>query len=376
MNRKELKAMAKQSLKQPGQIANIAKMYVIPIIFGVATGIFIGIGLNFENIIGKLAIIIGWVGLLATTVVGITVGAGILDMLVTNVKYGRTITFEDWMANKDIKLYWKIFGYNFVIQFASSIATGILGIIPILGAIASFILTIVINTRIIFVTYIKLDHPEMGLVDTAKLSFNLAGGLDVKSILDVVVLYLTFIPWFFAMCIPVFGQVYAMPYIQLTFTQLYFAKCKEMGVDSPEEVKAETFKLAGTFGSFAAKAKTENKEKVEKTDKKEKKAFPSLKKTEESPTQIIYDTMVQSIRGKAVVNIIWKGDKVRALPIDIVTKNGEKIYNFFIQTPEGIKPVQIREVEISDITPNGKTFNPAQYVTWQPHWVIDRDWGI
>lgn len=382
MNRKQLKTLAKQSLKIPGQRMNIFKMYIPQLVIGIVSFILMMLGGGIDNILGKIIMIVGYIGFLALIPIYCMTMMGIFDMILSNVKYNRLITFEDWLQGKDFKLYWKVIGFGFL----ANLICGLPGAIPLVG----WIVVLALAPKVTFMQMIKMDKPEIGFIDAAKLSFKLTGEFNIKMIIDQIILLLSFFLWYFTIGIPVFGLVWTLPYIQMTWLHYYFARCEELGITdetyNTESQDIETAINAGTavVGAGAAAAagafnKLADKMNKDKAQKEINRPFANLGKKpvmEEDPVPKIYDIMVQSIRNKAVVDIMWKGDEVRALPIDIVNKNGENIYNFFMHTPEGIKPVQVKESEITDIIPNGKYFDPARYVTWRPHWTIDRDWDI
>ena len=88
------------------------------------------------------------------------------------------------------------------------------------------------------------------------------------------------------------------------------------------------------------------------------------------------DDMVRAIQGAYVTNLTHNGKTEIALPIDIVVKNGQKVYNFFVKTADGVKPIQVPESSITGLEVRSNRFNPQQYVTWKPKWNIPREWGI
>jgi hypothetical protein len=86
------------------------------------------------------------------------------------------------------------------------------------------------------------------------------------------------------------------------------------------------------------------------------------------------------------VNFIAKSDgKLRerkCVPFDYGASSNAKDktdkYHFYdLDSPNGVHnlplfPEQIREIKILE----NESFNPADYITWSPNWVVSRDWGI
>lgn len=57
-------------------------------------------------------------------------------------------------------------------------------------------------------------------------------------------------------------------------------------------------------------------------------------------------------------------------------KDGEDRYHFLdLDSPQGphilsVLPTQVQNIKLMD-----ERFHPADYVTWAPDWIIERDWG-
>lgn len=100
----------------------------------------------------------------------------------------------------------------------------------------------------------------------------------------------------------------------------------------------------------------------------------------------IYDDFISAIHSKSFLSITFNsGEKGvitrKCVPFDYGVgrryKDAIERYHFLdIDSPDGshnlsIKPEQIVTLEILD-----ENFDPADYIKWQPNWIIKRDWGI
>lgn len=58
-------------------------------------------------------------------------------------------------------------------------------------------------------------------------------------------------------------------------------------------------------------------------------------------------------------------------------RDGKNRFHFYdLDSPEGkhnlsILPTQVNEIQLLD-----EYFEPGDYVTWSPNWIIERDWGM
>ena len=416
MDRKHYKELAKASISHPGQKMTIFAMNLPVAIVAFVSVLIMGLGSSIDNILGNLLSVIGFIGTLGIIPIMMVMSMGTIDILLTNAKYDRAISFKDWWEGKQIKAYFGAFLFGAVVQIIKGVPSGLLNIVPILGTIAGMIVSYIIGVKLIFVQLLKLDHPEIGLVDALKISFNMTGEKDIKIIKEYLLLTISLIPQYLQTLIPVWNVIYALPVIQLTYIHLYLEIAAELGIndDSIKEgasdiddaldnavgsagelVKAGANVASGLFGKLTDKlndiadkkedsAETDLETSTDKVTMKAPKLTKEPAKFEEiteygfelAPENNIYSTMVDAIRDKSVVDIIWNESKARALPIDIVKKSGLNVYNFFVQMDGEIKPVQIPEADISEISITGKHFDPTKYVTWKPNWQISRDWEV
>lgn len=95
------------------------------------------------------------------------------------------------------------------------------------------------------------------------------------------------------------------------------------------------------------------------------------------PVDTKLDDMIRAIQGAYVTKITYNGDTRIALPIDVVIgKDGITKYNFFVKDGDAVKPIQIKASSIESLLVLNKRFDPAQYVDWEPHWSVPREWDL
>ncbi|MCB2311625.1 hypothetical protein LGL55_10530 [Clostridium tagluense] len=57
-------------------------------------------------------------------------------------------------------------------------------------------------------------------------------------------------------------------------------------------------------------------------------------------------------------------------------KDGLERYHFYdLDSPEGKHNLSILPMQLIEITLLDKTFEPGDYVKWEPKWIVKRDWG-
>lgn len=98
------------------------------------------------------------------------------------------------------------------------------------------------------------------------------------------------------------------------------------------------------------------------------------------------EVFLQGINEKKCVTVIFEAKEDgmprtrKCIPFDYGEsrryKDGKERFHFYdLSSPDGkhnlsILPEQIHKIELLQ-----ETFNPADYVTWSPSWLIARDWG-
>ena len=98
-----------------------------------------------------------------------------------------------------------------------------------------------------------------------------------------------------------------------------------------------------------------------------------------------YDIFVLSIKGKKKVKIKCdtkeKGIIERTcIPFDHGPsrryKDGLDRFHFYdLDSPDGKHNLSILEIQLINIELIDETFEPGDYVTWEPNWILKRDWG-
>ena len=247
----------------------------------------------------------------------------------------------------------------------------LLGVVAFIVGLANVVINIKYLIGLNFYATVKLMHPDTSRTDAAEASQNAMAG----HMMDMVIAQLVFgfVCQIITM-IPFLGWV-AGPAILLNVTatmntKLYLEFGGEGATTSNSSVQCDD---DGTV-----KPKKKDKQQVEQPQSIEDDFDDGSKDTfgNDIATPSFEDDMVRAIQGAYVTNLTHNGKTEIALPIDIVVKNGQKFYNFFVKTADGVKPIQVPESSITGLEVRSNRFNPQQYVTWKPKWNIPREWGI
>lgn len=249
-----------------------------------------------------------------------------------------------------------------------------IGIVLVVIAFIVGLVNIVINIKYLiglnFYATVKLMHPDTSRTEAAEASQNAMAGHMMDIIIAQLVLSAVcslFLP------IPIVGIIAQALLLNVTATmntKLYLEFGGEGATASNRSVQCDD---DGTV-----KPKKKDKQQVEQPQSIEDDFDDGSKDTfgNDIATPSFEDDMVRAIQGAYVTNLTHNGKTEIALPIDIVVKNGQKVYNFFVKTADGVKPIQVPESSITGLEVRSNRFNPQQYVTWKPKWNIPREWGI
>lgn len=245
-----------------------------------------------------------------------------------------------------------------------------LGVVAFIVAIANIAINIKYLIGLKFYATVKLMHPDMSRTEAAEASQSAMAGHMIDIIIAQLVLSVVcslFLP------IPIVGIIAQALLLNVTAsmnTKLYLEFGGEGATTSNSSVQCDD---DGTV-----KPKKKDKQQVEQPQSIEDDFDDGSKDTfgNDIATPSFEDDMVRAIQGAYVTNLTHNGKTEIALPIDIVVKNGQKVYNFFVKTADGVKPIQVPESSITGLEVRSNRFNPHQYVTWKPKWNIPREWGI
>lgn len=354
MDRGQIKAIAKRALYLEGSSQGI-HVFLLLIMAGVISSVlcwgFLMLGgifsPNYENTFVTVGFLI--IGTLAASLVGLVFLAMVLHMLIENIKNDRVIRVGDVFSRFTLGLHIKVGLYTLATAAITALPVIVLvgigsllaPIIAVMLMLVGYIPAIYLGFTLCFVPLAKIDNPSRSLKECIALSRSLTKGIK----LWLFITGLTLIPCYLWNLIPLVGGILFMikgyPYILLVFTVTFMARVEQAGGTERQDNNVD--KPMGQFDVIDV-------------------------------TKSLQDIMVDCIQNARVIEIVRNDNKEMALPIDIVQKNGVMMYNLFLQTPEGVKPVQVRVEEVTDIIPSSKTFNPAQYVTWTPHWTVPRNW--
>ena len=94
---------------------------------------------------------------------------------------------------------------------------------------------------------------------------------------------------------------------------------------------------------------------------------------------------LRAIHEKCVVNVVIntaeKGIITRTcIPFDFGPsrkyRDGLDRYHFYdLDSPDGKHNLSVLTHQLIEISLSGQTFNPEDFVTWEPRWFTRRDWG-
>jgi len=98
-----------------------------------------------------------------------------------------------------------------------------------------------------------------------------------------------------------------------------------------------------------------------------------------------YDLFIEAINGTCLVEIKVHTEEKgiidrKCVPFDYGQsrryKDGRDRFHFYdLNSPEGSHNLSILPENLLSLTKLEEGFNPADYVTWTPNWIISRDWG-
>jgi hypothetical protein len=97
------------------------------------------------------------------------------------------------------------------------------------------------------------------------------------------------------------------------------------------------------------------------------------------------ETMLEAINQLLIVQVTFssheKGTITRTcIPFDFGPsrryKDGLDRYHFYdLDSPEGSHNLSILPEQIINITLTNDNFEPGDYITWTPNWILKRNWG-
>ncbi len=100
---------------------------------------------------------------------------------------------------------------------------------------------------------------------------------------------------------------------------------------------------------------------------------------------MIFDDFKKAIDNKLKLKLVFdsyeKGIIERTcIPFDFGPsrryKDGQDRYHFYdLDSPDGKHNLSILPSQIKSLTLMNETFNPGDYITWEPNWILKRDWG-
>ena len=98
------------------------------------------------------------------------------------------------------------------------------------------------------------------------------------------------------------------------------------------------------------------------------------------------EVFIEAIKEKKLIEVtfIAKKDKTnrvrKCIPFDYAygtrEKNPIKKYQLYdLDSPSGRHNLALEENQIIDLVKLDESFNPADYISWETNWEIERDWG-
>jgi len=96
---------------------------------------------------------------------------------------------------------------------------------------------------------------------------------------------------------------------------------------------------------------------------------------------------IEAIREKKIVEVTFfaKKDNLNRIrncvPFDYAygkrDKNPIKKYQLYdLDSPNGRHNLALEESQIINLVKLDRNFNPEDYISWEPNWEIDREWGV
>lgn len=194
MNRSELKARAKESLK--GKYGDAILLYFIYVLITFAGGFVVGLFTTSEDLAAILELIV------SIAIMGLYLG---YYSYFLKVSRNEEVTFKE-LFNKN-NLFWFSIGI-----------TLLAGLFVFLWSLLFIIPGIIVAIGYSMVYFVALDNPELGVMDVLKKSKEIMRGHKM----DYFVLSLSFVGWAL-LSIFTFGILYLWlaPYMQVTFANFY-----------------------------------------------------------------------------------------------------------------------------------------------------------
>jgi len=100
----------------------------------------------------------------------------------------------------------------------------------------------------------------------------------------------------------------------------------------------------------------------------------------------MYNTFIKAINEKIIIQVTFnskeKGEIIRTcIPFDFGPsrkyKDGLNRYHYYdLDSPDGKHNLALLPEQVVEIALMEKKFNPGDYVTWAPNWLVARDWGV
>lgn len=195
MNRSELKQNARYSL-----ISKFSETLKFLLLY-FAVSLVISFSVSLLTLNGEIATLIAYA-------VGIAIN-GFLYMgynsFFLKVARDEEVTYKELF--RKAKMFWPCIGISLLI-----------GLFTLLGTFLFIIPGIIVTINYSFVYFVKLDNPELGVMDVLNKSKELMNGHK----LDFFILILSFLPWYIIGFFT-FGLLYLwlIPYMQITFVNFY-----------------------------------------------------------------------------------------------------------------------------------------------------------
>ena len=195
MNRAELKQNARYSL-----ISKFSETLKFLLLY-FAVSLVISFSVSLLTLNGEIATLIAYA-------VGIAIN-GFLYMgynsFFLKVARDEEVTYKELFSKA--KMFWPCIGISLLI-----------GLFTLLGTFLFIIPGIIVTINYSFVYFVKLDNPELKVMDVLNKSKELMNGHK----LDFFILILSFLPWYIIGFFT-FGLLYLwlIPYMQITFVNFY-----------------------------------------------------------------------------------------------------------------------------------------------------------
>lgn len=387
MTNKEIAKIAWKTAKQDGGLLGYGIGYTVQVIIFAIT---IGIISALSTATRKIPVLPGIIVMiqLVYALIGICASALVAYRLIYNYYNGdKKPTFKDMMSNlylkhipEAIKIYKAVFKAKPILFLLGiggfvvgiGLGTGLislntkLGIAFILiGAICSIVFAIGLSPAWLIAIVVQAMEPDCDINDLSKTVRMTGSGKFIQIFIFGISLFFRNLAFLFMM-IPIasiyFMYAWMLGYISLSNVLWVKKICEEANIE------------------VGSQSNEEVEQPKQKAETKSNDIFDQMEQPQEKrpKTDVLVDTFVAGIRGMSMLDLInVKGQKIRALPVDVRTANGKIYLLLMMKTGGEVKEYTVDRSVISEARDTGIHFNPAQFgIDPNRRFAVSRNWNF